>query len=76
MSAEPAVMTGAEFRQKLGWGKQRFYAAARSGRFAHLIAINASSEHRVVYVRAAVDRWIAETSRVNALRAFQSHRTA
>lgn len=68
MTIERDVLTGPEFRRKLGWGKDRFYAAMHSGRFAHLVALNASSLHRTVYVRAKVDAWIAETSRVQALR--------
>lgn len=68
MTIERDVLTGPEFRKKLGWGKDRFYAAMHSGRFAHLVALNASSQHRTVYVRAKVDAWIAETSRVTALR--------
>lgn len=67
--SDPDVITGPEFRRRLRWGKDRFYAAMHSGRFAHLVALNASSPRRIVFVRAKVDAWIAETSRVQALRA-------
>jgi hypothetical protein len=55
------VLTGPEFRQKLRWGKDRFYAAVNSGRFTHLISVNASSAHRVLYVRAKVEAFVQET---------------
>jgi predicted DNA-binding transcriptional regulator AlpA len=57
---EALVITGPEFRHELGWGKDRFYAAAKSGRFAHLVSLNASSPGRIRYVRAKVEAWISE----------------
>lgn len=68
---EPDVITGSAFRRKLGWGKDRFSAALRAGRFTHLVAVNVSSRHRVVYVRAKVEAWLSETAPV-ALRASRS----
>lgn len=62
------VLGPLEFRRKLGWGKNRFYAAARAGRFDAFIAVNLSTKRSVVYVRAKVDAWIAESPAV-ALRA-------
>lgn len=67
---QPQIITGSEFRRLLGWGKDRFRAAVQSGRFTHLIAVNASSAARVVYVRAKVEAWLSETP-VHALRAAQ-----
>lgn len=58
------VITGPQFRRKLGWGKDRFYAAVKSGRFQHLISQNVSTPTRVVYVREKVDLWIRETASV------------
>lgn len=60
-SAQPQVISGAQFRRMLCWGKDRFAAAARSGRFDHLISKNASSRHRTAYVLAKAEQWIAET---------------
>jgi hypothetical protein len=49
------VISGRQFRLLLGWGTDRFSAAVRSGRFTHLVAVNVSSGHRIVYVRAKVE---------------------
>lgn len=59
--AQPQVISGAKFRRMLCWGKDRFSAAARSGRFDHLVSVHASSRTRTVYVLAKVEQWIAET---------------
>lgn len=67
---QPAVLTGAQFRRLLRWGKDRFSAAVRSGRFTHLISVNASSRSRTVYVKAKVEAWLSETP-ASALRASQ-----
>lgn len=67
----PQVITGTQFRQLLGWGKDRFRDAVDAGRFSGLISINASSPARVVYVRAKVEAWIAQAP--DALRASRPH---
>lgn len=60
-TAEPQVISGRQFRLMLGWGKDRFSAAVRSGRFDHLVSVNASSRSRTVYVKAKVEQWLSET---------------
>lgn len=74
-SAEPQVISGRQFRKLLRWGYDRFHAAAKSGRFDHLISRHASSRSRTVYVRAKVEAWIAETvdsASPSAIQALQS----
>jgi hypothetical protein len=68
--AAPVLMTGAELRAKLRWGKDRFFAAVKSGRFVSLISVNASSARRPVYLRAKVDAWLSETPTLT-LRAYR-----
>lgn len=65
------VLGAVEFRRKLGWGRDRFYAAKKAGRFDALIAKNLSTDRCVVYVRAKVDAWISESPAVG-LRPRQS----
>jgi hypothetical protein len=65
-------MTGAEFRKQLGWGKDRFFAAVKAGRFRDLISLNASSPRRPVYVRAKVEAFLSESPSLT-LRARQRH---
>jgi hypothetical protein len=74
-TSEPLVITGNEFRKMLGWGTNRFYAAATAGRFRHLVAVNASSPKRIVYVWSAVEAWISQTPpfSLRPSRYFQHH---
>ena len=72
--AEAQTFTGAEFQRALGWGKERFRAAVKSGRFDHLQSLHCSTPARIVYVKERCLAWIREAPSVGALRARDSQR--